>query len=77
MPSHQLAPAPDTTADVYSASHTPLLTVAPGNTIAVGPFDASGYLERRKVPGRQRRMFTVPRGYCWGVNAVLPEGLLV
>jgi hypothetical protein len=76
MPSHQPAPAPDTTADLYSPSHTPELTVGPGNTIVVGPLDAFGYLERQKVSGQQRRMFALPRGYCWGVNGVLPDWIL-
>jgi hypothetical protein len=75
MPSHELAPPPVTTVDVYSPSYPPGLTVDPGDATVVGSLDAYGCLERQKVRGQQR-MFAVPRGHCSGVHAVLPDWIL-
>jgi hypothetical protein len=75
MPSHELAPPPVTTVDVYSPSYTPLLAVDPGDTTGVRPLDAYGCLEREQFPGQQR-LFAVPRGHCSGVHAVLPDWIL-
>jgi hypothetical protein len=75
MPSHELAPPPVTTVDVYSPSRTPVLTVDPGDTTVVGSLDAYGCLVRQKFPGQQR-MFMVPRGHCSSVDAVLPDWIL-
>ncbi|HEY1698591.1 MAG TPA: acetamidase/formamidase family protein [Trebonia sp.] len=67
MVSHQLAPAPETTVNHFSSSHTPRLTVDPGDTIVVGSLDASGTLGRHRYPGDagQPRMFSAEsRGHC-------------
>lgn len=61
----RLDPTPDTTNDVYSASHEPVLTVDSGDTVVVRSLDASGYLERQQHPGQQQpRMHEVSRGHC-------------
>jgi hypothetical protein len=67
MPSHELAPPPVTTVDVYSPSYTPVLTV--------DPLDAYDCLEREQFPGQQR-LFAVPRGHCSDVHVVLPDWIL-
>jgi acetamidase/formamidase len=65
MTRHQLDPTPETTADVFSAAHPPVLTVDPGDTVVVGSLDAAGYLERMEKPGEDRpHMFAEFRGHC-------------
>lgn len=65
MATHRLDPAPDTTADVFSPGHRPVLTVDPGDTIVVSSLDAAGSLERQSFPGdRPPRMFREGRGHC-------------
>jgi hypothetical protein len=75
MPSHQLAPPSATTVDVYSPSHTPVLTVDPGDTTVVGSPDACGCLDPTKVSGQQR-MFSIPHRHCAAVRADLPDWIL-
>lgn len=65
MTTTRLDPALETTADVYSATHPPVLTIAAGDTVVVRSLDASGYLERQQTPGQQQpRMYAEPRGHC-------------
>jgi acetamidase/formamidase len=65
MTSHRLDPAPETTRDVFSRDHPPVLTVDPGDTVVVRSLDASGFLERQTVPGEDRpRMIPQARGHC-------------
>jgi acetamidase/formamidase len=65
MTSHRLDPAPETTRDVFSRDHPPVLTVDPGDTITVRSLDASGFLERQTVPGQDRpRLIPQARGHC-------------
>jgi acetamidase/formamidase len=62
---HRLDPAPGTTNDVYSRDHAPVLTVDPGDEVVVGSLDASGHLERQRVPGEPRpRLFPQARGHA-------------
>lgn len=61
----RLDPTPQTTADVYSRDHDPVLTIESGDTVVVRSLDASGYLEPQKEPGQQRpRLFESTRGHC-------------
>jgi acetamidase/formamidase len=65
MTLHQLSPAPDTVADVFSRDHQPVLTVSPGDTVVVKSLDASGFLARQQHPGDQPpRMISGARGHC-------------
>jgi acetamidase/formamidase len=65
MTEHQLEPAPETTADVFSRDRPPVLTVDPGDSIVVRSLDASGHLARQQSPGEETpRMFTEHRGHC-------------
>lgn len=65
MTSHRLDPTPDTTHDVFSRDHAPVLTIDPGDTVVVRSLDASGYLERQAFPGdKQPTMFPQARGHC-------------
>jgi acetamidase/formamidase len=62
---HRLDPAPDTTADVLSREHAPVLTVDPGDTVVVRSLDAAGYLARQTSPGQdQPMMYPAYRGHC-------------
>ena len=62
---HRLDPTPATTNDVYSRDHAPVLTVDPGDEVVVGSLDASGHLERQRVPGEVRpRLFPQARGHA-------------
>jgi acetamidase/formamidase len=65
MTGHRLDPTPETTRDVFSRDHAPVLTVDPGDTVTVGSLDASGYLARQTFPGQaQPTMFPEARGHC-------------
>jgi acetamidase/formamidase len=65
MTSNRLDPSPETTNDVFSAAHPPVLTISPGDTVVVRSLDASGYLQRQTVPGEQQpRLFAEPRGHA-------------
>ncbi|MGH3273037.1 MAG: acetamidase/formamidase family protein [Streptosporangiaceae bacterium] len=65
MSVHRLDPEPATTSQVYSRDHEAVLTIDPGDTIAVRSLDASGYLARQTSPGEaQPRMFPEHRGHC-------------
>lgn len=61
----QLAATRDTTADVFSNAHRPVLSVDAGERLVVDSLDASGHLERQRTPGEQRpTMFEAARGHC-------------
>jgi acetamidase/formamidase len=63
--SQVLAATPGTTTDVFCRETQPAATVAPGERLTVGSLDASGYLERQRVPGEDRpRMHRGRRGHC-------------
>jgi acetamidase/formamidase len=62
---HRLDPTPETTADVLSREHTPVLTVDQGDTVVVTSLDAAGYLARQTSPGEdQPMMYPAYRGHC-------------
>jgi acetamidase/formamidase len=61
----RLDPTPETTADVFSAEHAPVLTVDPGTRLTVRSLDASGYLARQQHPGQQQpTLHPRGRGHC-------------
>jgi acetamidase/formamidase len=65
MTTHRLLPSPETTADVFSPGHAPVLTVDPGDTVVVGSLDASGHLARQTFPGEEQpKMHPAGRGHC-------------
>lgn len=65
MTTHRLDPTLDTTADVLSRDHVPVLSIDPGDTVVVRSLDASGYLARQTFPGeKQPMMFPAQRGHC-------------
>lgn len=65
MTTLRLDPAPETTHDVFSRDHAPVLSADPGDTRVLGSLDASGYLARQTFPGERReKMFAEPRGHC-------------
>ncbi len=65
MTTHQLDPAPATTADVFSREHAPVLGIDPGDTVVVRSLDAAGYLARQTFPGEdQPQMYPAARGHC-------------
>lgn len=67
MAFHRVEPAPDTTVNVFSSRHAPVLTVDPGDTVLVRSLDAAGYLARHQFPGdsEQPKMFPGEfRGHC-------------
>jgi acetamidase/formamidase len=62
---HRLDPAPDTTADVLSRDHAPVLHIDQGDTVVVRSLDAAGYLARQTFPGEQQpMMYPEQRGHC-------------
>jgi acetamidase/formamidase len=62
---HKLDATPDTTVDVFSAEHAPVLTIDPGDTLTVYSLDASGYLEPQTTPGEEKpKMIADSRGHC-------------
>jgi acetamidase/formamidase len=62
---HRLDPTPDTTADVLSRDHKPVLGIDPDDTVLVRSLDASGFLERQTSPGEnQPKMYPAQRGHC-------------
>jgi acetamidase/formamidase len=61
----RLDPTAETTAEVFSAAHAPVLTVDPGTTVTVRSLDASGYLQPQQQPGQpQPRLHPAGRGHC-------------
>ncbi len=81
MTTHRLDPAPDTTADVFSREHAPVLRIDPGDTVVVRSMDASGYLARQAFPGEdQPKMYPAGRGHCLtgpiSVRAARPGDML-
>jgi len=62
---HRLDPAAETTADVMSREHRPVLAIDPGDTVIVRSLDAAGYLARQSFPGHdQPMMYPAYRGHC-------------
>jgi acetamidase/formamidase len=65
MTTHRLDPAPETTSDVFSRDHEPVLTIDPGDTVTVRSLDASGFLAPQTFPGQEQpRLFAQGRGHC-------------
>jgi acetamidase/formamidase len=67
MALHEVEPTPESTVNVFSAQHEPVLTMDPGDTVIVRTLDAAGYLARQKFPGDagQPTMFAGDfRGHC-------------
>ena len=67
MALHEVEPTPESTVNVFSASHRPVLTMDPGDTVVVRTLDAAGYLARHRFPGdvEQPKMFPGEfRGHC-------------
>ncbi len=65
MPRHRLDAAPGTTVDVFDRGTPPVLTASPGDAVVVRTLDASGHLERQRVPGEAvPRMHAGSRGHC-------------
>jgi acetamidase/formamidase len=65
MTQHRLDPTAETTVDVFDRDTPPVLTVDPGDTVAVGSLDAIGHLERQETPGEEQPlMFAERRGHC-------------
>ncbi|GAA2111216.1 acetamidase/formamidase family protein [Microlunatus panaciterrae] len=65
MATHRLPATADTTVDVFSRDHGPVLTVEPGDRLIVESLDASGHLHRQTYPGEdQPKMFADKRGHC-------------
>jgi len=61
----RIDPSPETTADVFSPAHDPVLTIDPGDTVVVRSLDASGYVEPQTVPGEDRpKLIPDSRGHC-------------
>lgn len=78
---HRLDATPQTTADVFSPGHQPVLTVEPGDTLIVSSLDARGYLRRMASPGDEPpAMFSEHRGHCLtgpvAVNGARPGDML-
>jgi len=51
MTFHRVEPTPESTVNVFSAEHRPVLTIDSGDTIVVRSLDAAGYLARHAFPG--------------------------
>jgi acetamidase/formamidase len=67
MTAFRVDPSPETTVDVFSPAHDPLLVIDPGDTIVVRTLDAAGYLERHEHPGDNGKPTMFPgefRGHC-------------
>jgi acetamidase/formamidase len=65
MTTHRLDPTAETTRDVFSRDHAPVLSVDPDDTVVVRSLDASGYLARQTFPGEEQpKMFPAFRGHC-------------
>jgi acetamidase/formamidase len=62
---HRLDPNPETTADVLSRDHQPVLAIDQGDTVIVRSLDAAGYLARQTFPGEEQpMMYPAYRGHC-------------
>jgi len=67
MALREVEPTPESTVNVFSAAHRPVLTMDPGDTVVVRTLDAAGYLARHRFPGDagQPKMFPGEfRGHC-------------
>jgi acetamidase/formamidase len=65
MALHRLEPTPETVTQSFSRDTPAVLTVDPGDTLAVRTLDARGYLERPGRPGSETpQMFASRRGHC-------------
>jgi acetamidase/formamidase len=63
----RIDPSLETTVNVFSRAHDPVVVVDPGDTIVVRTLDAAGYLERHAYPGDVDRPRMFPgefRGHC-------------
>ena len=61
----RLDPTWETTADVFSAAHPPVVTIEPGETLTVRSLDASGYLAAQEHPGQEQpKLRPESRGHC-------------
>ncbi|HTU74987.1 MAG TPA: acetamidase/formamidase family protein [Trebonia sp.] len=83
MTVHRIEPAPESTVNVFSASHAPLVVIDPGDTIIARSLDASGYLERHEFPGdagKPKMPSGEGRGHCLNrpvaVRGAVPGGML-
>jgi acetamidase/formamidase len=81
MTTHRLDPTPETTRDVFSRDHRPVLAIDPGDTVTVRSLDASGFLARQTYPGQdQPRLIAQARGHCLTgpieVRGAQPGGML-
>jgi len=62
---HRLDPTRETTADVLSRDHAPVLCIDAGDTVVVRSLDAAGYLARQTFPGEEQpMMYPAYRGHC-------------
>jgi acetamidase/formamidase len=67
MTLYRVEPTPESTVNVFSAEHQPLLTIDSGDTIVVRSLDAAGYLKRQEFPGDVGQPTMFPgefRGHC-------------
>ena len=65
MTTHRLDPTRETTADVLSRDHAPVLCIDAGDTVVVRSLDAAGYLARQTFPGEEQpMMYPAYRGHC-------------
>jgi acetamidase/formamidase len=81
MTTHRLEPTPETTADVLSREHRPVLFIEAGDTVIVQSLDAAGYLGRQTFPGEEQpMMYPAYRGHCLTgpifVNGAQPSDVL-
>jgi len=66
MTTHRLGPSAETTRDVFSRDHPPVLTVDPGAAVTVRSLDARGFLAPQLTfPGPERpTLIAGGRGHC-------------
>src|ERR1700691_2999670 len=67
MTIYRVEPTPESSVNVFSPEHQPLLTIDSGDTIVVRSLDAAGYLERQAFPGDVGQPTMFPgefRGHC-------------
>ena len=81
MSRHHLEPSPSTTVDVFCRDLPPVLTVEPGDTVLLRSLDATGHLERQRVPGQTVPvMISQRRGHCLtgpiAVRGAMPGDML-
>src|ERR1700691_3193477 len=67
MTIYRVEPTPESSVNVFSPEHQPLLTIDSGDTIVVRSLDAAGYLKRQEFPGDVGQPTMFPgefRGHC-------------